>query len=276
MIGRGLAICGSAAAMLAVGASGAHAQALSFNPATVNQGTALVIAAEEPLLAQDSRPADSIAFSLPRGTRFDSTSREELCRIGRSTCPESSRIGSGRYVVAVRKFLLGTGEAKLAWSLDAFLGKPLVRGDAASVILQANLLGAGSVAALLAPALGSQIPTATTTVGRLIARRSAIELRFAELPVAIAVPEAITATPNALEVALSAVRRRRDNFIRRIRIRTPSGFEVRKFKDHRLIGHHLLRTPTSCRTGSWRSELRVGFSGDVRRTRIDMPCTAPE
>jgi hypothetical protein len=266
---------------LSAGAAGARAQQaapLALDPSVARQGTALLVAADESLLSWNRRSADSITFALARGVRVDSTARVRLCgrdQAARSACPSSSRIGFGRFTFAVRGFLLGSGETELMWSIDAYLGQPLRRGDVASVVLIGQLLGAGSVTDLLAPALGTRVPSTATTVGRLIRRASGtygIELRFAKLPVQLDVAAPITATPARLELSLSAVHRTRQNFIRRIRVRTLSGYDVRTIADHRLIGHHLLRTPRSC-DGSWPAELRVGFPGLVRRTANRIACS---
>ena len=266
---------------LSAGAGGAPAQEappLALDPSVARQGTALLVAADESVLRANGQSADSITLALARGMRFDSAARERLCgrdQAARSACPASSLIGFGRFIVAVRGYVLGGGETELMWSIDAYLGRPFRRGDAASVVLTANLLGAGSVDDLLAPALGTSVPRRATTVGRLLRRASGaygLELRFAKLPVQLDVAVPITATPARLELALSAVRRIRQNFIRRIRVRTLSGYEVRKVHDHRLIGHHLLGTPRSC-NGSWPSELRVGFPGGVKRTASRIPCS---
>jgi hypothetical protein len=262
----------------AAGAPAAQAGPLALDPSVARQGTALLVAADESVLSANGQSADSVTFALARGMRFDSAARERLCgrdQAARSACPALSRIGFGRFIVAVRGFGLGGGETELMWSIDAYLGKPLRRGDAASVMLTANLLGAGSVDDLLAPVLGTSVPSTATTVGRLVRRASGaygIELRFAKLPVQLDVAAPITATPARLELALSAVRRIRHDFIRRIRVRTLSGYEVREIHDHRLIGHHLLRTPRSC-NGSWPSQLRVGFPGAVKRTASRIACS---
>jgi hypothetical protein len=266
---------------LSAGAAGALAQQpppLALDPSAAGQGTTLLIAADESALSSNGQSAESITFALARGMRVDTAAREHLCaedQAARSACPALSKIGFGRVVVAVRGYLFGGGAAELAWSMDAYLGQPLRPGDAASVVLTGNLLGAGSVAALLAPALGMSVPTTLTTVGRLVRPASGaygIELRFPKLPVRLDVAAPITSTPARLELALSAVRRIRQNFIRRIRVRTPSGYVVRKIRDHRLIGHYLLRTPRSCK-GSWTSELRVGFPGAVKRTATRIACS---
>jgi hypothetical protein len=264
---------------LPAGAAAALAEPpVALDPNAAGQYTALLVTADKSVLSPNGQSADSLTVALARGMRVDSAARERLCRrdeAARSACPVASRIGFGRFVVAVTGYAQGSGEAELAWSIDAYLGERLRREDAASVVLTAKLLGATSVDALLAPALGTSIPRTTTTVGRLVRRASGaygIELRFAKLPVHLDVAAPMTATPAGLELALSAVRRVRQNFTRRIKVRTPSGYEVRKIPDHRLIGHYLLRTPPECR-GSWPSEVRVGFAGTVKRTRSRIACT---
>jgi hypothetical protein len=112
------------------------------------------------------------------------------------------------------------------------------------------------------------------TVGRLVPRRSGaygVELRLAQLPVELGVPLPVTVTPARLELSLSAVRRTRLDFVRRLKVRTLAGYEIRKVSDHRLIGHNLLRTPRSC-SGSWPFELRVGFPAGVTRTAGRVTC----
>jgi hypothetical protein len=227
------------------------------------------------VLTSGRESARSISYVLPRGTRFDSTARARLCtrdEAAGSACPEAARIGFGRYIVTVRDFASWGGEAELAWSIEAALGRPLRRGDAASVVLTSKLLGTDSVAALLAPSLGaSVVPQKQTTNGRLIRRAGGVELRFDRMPVRLDVAAPASATPSRLELSLSAVWGTRKGFVRRVKVRTLSGYEVRRINDHRLIGHHLLRTPGSCGS-EWRSELRVGFPSGVKRTSSPIAC----
>lgn len=266
--------------MLSAGAGGAPAQVgvpLGFDPSVARQGTTLLVRADESLLSQTGRPADSVSFVLPHGMRIDTASRQELCQrrqAARSACPESSRIGFGRFGLAVRGYMLDGGEAELVWGIDAYLGEPERRGDVASVVLIGRLLGADTVAALLTPSLKTKVPSLATTVGRLVRASSGqygVELQFAKLPVQLDVVAPITATPRRLELSLGAVRRTRQNFTRRFKIRTPTGYEIRKIPDHRLIGHYLFRTPPSCR-GSWPSEVRARFAGVEKRTTRRITC----
>ena len=266
--------------MLSAGAGGAPAQVglpLGFDPSVARQGTTLLVRADESLLSQTGRPADSVSFVLPHGMRIDTASRQELCQrrqAARSACPESSRIGFGRFGLAVRGYMPDGGEAELVWGIDAYLGEPERRGDVASVVLIGRLLGADTVAALLTPSLKTKVPSLATTVGRLVRASSGqygVELQFAKLPVQLDVVAPITATPRRLELSLGAVRRTRQNFTRRFKIRTPTGYEIRKIPDHRLIGHYLFRTPPSCR-GSWPSEVRARFAGVEKRTTRRITC----
>lgn len=264
---------------LLAGATPAHAQpaTVQLDPSIARQGTTLVFAADESVLSRNGQAARSLTFSLARGMRVDSASTEQLCTRAeavRAACPEPSRIGFGRFGLMVRGYDLGAGETELAWAIDAYLGQPKKRGDAASVVLINRLLGSDLVGALVAPSLGTNIPNTTTTIGRLVQRASGrygVELRFDALPVGLDVAAPATATPARLELSLSSVRRVRQNFTRRFKIRTPSGYEVRKVADHRLIGHYLLRTPASC-NGSWPVELRVAFPDGVDRSPRRLSC----
>ena len=266
------------AATLSAGVAVAPAQdaaPLTLVPDPTGPGATMLANLAESALSSNGQPASAITFALPRGTRVDSTSRRVLC--GRddaasAACPPESRIGFGRYIVTVRGHVSGGGETPVAWSIEAFLAKPLRRGDAAAVVLTSKLLGAESVASLLAPKIGTTVPVTVTTTGRLVRRSSGVEVQLTELPARLDVTAPITATPTRLELALSAVRRTRKDFTRRIRVRTLSGYEIRKVNDHRLIGHHLFRAPASC-GGSWLGELRVTFPDGVKRTPSRSACT---
>jgi hypothetical protein len=277
-----LAISAGLTLALLAGAAGARAQQqqpLALDPAAANQGTTLLVTADESLLSPDEQPARSIGIGLARGMRIDTAARETLCSRGeaaRFTCPDSSRIGFGRFSLAVRGYATASSETEVSWAVDAYLGQPQRRGDVGSVVLTGRLLGADLVGTFLTPALGTPLPPTTNTVGRLIPRASGrygIELQFPALPVQVAVAAPAMAVPTRLELTLTAVRRRRQDFVRRIEVRTPSGQEIRKIRDHRLIGQYLLRTPRSC-DGSWPFELRLGFPGRVARTTHRIACTS--
>jgi len=245
--------------------SGASAQStgpVSFDPAIARQGTALV-------LGLDAPPATgAIAVRMPKGTHTNTNSRTKLCSnsdAARGTCPPESKIGFGRYVIDVAGYLNPGGDTQLTWSIDAFLGRPVKRGDIASVVLSAKLLGADSVATLLTPQIGVSVPATATTKARL---RKGPELYVPGVPIQFSVAPPTTVTPLRFELNLSAVRRTRQDFIRKIKVPTLSGgYEIRKVKDHRLIGHNLFRTPERC-SGTWSYALTVG----AKRSTGRIPC----
>jgi hypothetical protein len=247
-------------------AAGAHAQStgpVSLDPAIARQGTTLVLGLDAP------PPAGSVVVRLPHGMRTNTKSRTKLCSHSdatRGTCPPESKIGFGRYVVNVAGYLNPGGQTQLTWSIDAFLGRAAKRGDIASVVLVSKLLGADSVAMLLAPELGMSPPSTAIATGRL---QPGIEVRLPAAPVQFTVSPPATATPARLELNLSAVRHTRENFIRKIKVPTLNGYEVRRIKDHRLVGHNLFRTPERC-AGSWTYKLQVG----AQRSSGPIPCTA--
>ncbi len=208
--------------------------------------------------------------------RIDTRARERLCshdQAARARCPKASRIGFGRIVVNVKGYLSPGGETEVAWSIGAYLGTP-VRPDAASIVLRAELLGADRVSQLLAPALGTSVPSVSVATGRVVRRPSGpygLEARFGELPGGLRVPSSMTATHTRLELAIGAVRRTRQDFVRHVRVRTLSGYETQEIPDHRLVGYDLLRSPESCRV-SWPYEMRVGFPSGVVRTAGRLIC----
>jgi hypothetical protein len=214
-------------------------------------------------------PSGSVVVRLPRGMHANTKSRTKLCShsdAARGTCPPESKIGFGRYVVNVAGYLNPGGQTQLTWSIEAYLGRAAKRGDIASVVLVSKLLGADSVAMLLTPELGTSPPSMAIATGRL---RPGIEVRVPAAPVQFSVNPPATATPARFELNLSAVRRTRQNFIRKIKVPTLNGYEIRRIKDHRLVGHNLFRTPDRC-AGSWTYKLDVG----AQRSSGRVPCTA--
>ena len=248
-------------------ASGVSAQStgpVALDPAVARQGTTLV-------LGLDAPPATgAIAVRMPKGTHTNTNSRTRLCSssdAARGTCPPESKVGFGRYVVDVAGYLNPGGDTQLTWSIDAFLGHPVKRGDIASVVLSAKLLGADSVATLLTPEIGMSVPATGTTKARL---RKGPELYVPGVPIHFSVAPPTTVTPLRFELNLSAVRRTRQDFIRKVKVPTLSGgYEIRRVKDHRLIGHNLFRTPERC-SGTWSYELTVG----AKRSTGRIPCQA--
>ena len=143
--------------------------------------------------------------------------------------------------------------------------------DASGFVLRAELLGADRVDQLLTPILGAAVPRSSVVRGRVLRQASGLQLRFAQLPGAIQVPAPAVVTPTRLELAIGSVRRVREAFVRRVRVRTVSGYKTQEIPDHRLVAYDLLRNPQSC-GASWPAELRLGFPGGVRRTPVPIGC----
>ncbi len=273
--------------MLAISAATGtvHAQSalpLRLDPATTATGTTLLLAVDGRDLVSGGRMATSLAAALPRGTRFDARARSASCTAAqaRTQCPAASRIGSGRMAVAVTGYPSATGETELTWSITAYLRTPLRPGDPAAVVLRSELLAAAGIPALLGPVLAGDLPRSTTSTGRVVrppSGRYGLEVRLDALPGAISVLAPATAAPARLELALGAVRRVKQPFVRVVRVRTLSGVEVQRIPDHRLVGYDLLRTPERCSGGTWPTELRLGFpSGPARRSAAGLLCSAAD
>lgn len=268
--------------MLVAAAGPARAQSglpLRVDPSTAGAGTTLLLGVDGRDLVAGGRPASSLVAALPRGTRFDARSRSARCTAtqAQTQCPAASRVGTGHMTVAIARYPSPTGDAELHWSVTAYLGTPLRPTDAGAIVLQSRLLAADGVLALLSPVLTGDVPRSTVTTARVVrptSGRYGLELRIGSLPGAVGVRDPAVATPMRLELALGAVRRVRQAFVRVIRVRTPSGTEVQRIPDHRLVGYDLLRTPARCPSGGWPSELRVGFPGGVtRRSAADLFCS---
>jgi hypothetical protein len=267
--------------MLLASPAGAAAQGtapLALDPAFAGAGTSLLFALESGELSVDGRRASSTVISLPRGMRFDARSRERTCSRTQASgggCPKASKVGFGRSVMAVTGFLAPGGETEVAWSIGAYLGRPERRGDLASIVLRAELLGADRVDQLLTPLLGSRPPRVSASTARVVPPRSTSfgpQLRFGTLPGELRVPASITATPTHFDLMLTAVRRVRETFVRHVRVRTLGGYRIERIPDHRLVGYELLRNPSGC-GGSWRLELRTGFPSGTRRSAQRVACT---
>ena len=268
--------------MLGAGAPDARALTtppLRVDPLNAGAGATLLVGIDGPSLSSGGATPSSMVIALPRGTRLDPSAAARLCsaaQLARGACPAASKVGFGRVVESVAGFLAPGGDTEVSWSISAYLGVPAAPADEASILLRAQLLGADRVDQLLAPALGTVVPHVSLVRGRVV-RRSAgsygLELRFTGFPGLLTVPGTVTAAPTRLELALGAVRRVREEFTRHIRVRTLRGYTTREIRDHRLVGHDLLRNPGTCRT-SWPGELRIGFPDGVRTTAARISCTS--
>ena len=251
---------------------------LRLDPLNAGAGATLLVGIDGPSLSSAGATPSSMVVALPRGTRLDPSAAARLCsgeQLSRGTCPAGSKVGFGRVVESVAGFLAPGGETEVSWSISAYLGVPATSADDASILLRAQLLGAERVDQLLAPALGTDVPRVSLVRGRVVRRSSGsygLELRFTGFPGLLTAPGTVTAAPTRFELALGAVRRVREEFTRHIRVRTLHGYTTREIRDHRLVGHDLLRNPGTCRS-SWPGELRLGFPGRVRRTAAPIGCT---
>lgn len=267
--------------MLALVAGAPEALATSplrLDPLNAGTGATLRVGVDGTSLTSGTATPSSIVIALPRGTRLDTRASGRLCsrgQLAQGRCPETSKVGFGRVTQTVSGFLRPGGETELAWSIGVYLGVPSRPADAASVLLRAELLGAARVDALLGPVLGTGLPHVSLVTGGIARRASGpygLELALAGLPGDLRVPAPATAAPTRFELAIGTVRRVREEFTRHVRVRTLEGYTTRRIRDHRLVGHDLLRNPRTCRL-SWPGELRVGFPGGTQRIAARIGCT---
>jgi hypothetical protein len=251
---------------------------LRLDPANAGTGAALLVGIDGGSLSSGGSSPSSMVIALPRGTRLDTRAPARLCtgaQLSRGICPAASKVGFGRLVESVAGFLAPGGDTEVSWSISAHLGVPPTAADDASILLRAELLGADRVDQLLAPVLGTPVPHVSLVRGRVV-RRSAggygLELRFAGFPGLLRVPGTVAAAPTRFELALGATRRVREEFTRHVRVRTLRGYTTREIRDHRLVGHDLLRNPGTCRS-AWPGELRIGFPSGTQRTAARITCT---
>jgi len=266
-----------------LGAGAPEARALTtpplrLDPLNAGAGATLLVGVDGASLSSGGATPTSMVIALPRGVRLDARASGRLCsrgQLSRGICPAASKVGFGRVVEGVTGFLAPGGDTEVSWSISAYLGTPAGPGDEASLLLRAQLLGADRVDQLLAPALGTAVPHVSLVRGHVVTRSAGaygLELRFAGFPGLLSVPGTVVAAPTRFELALGAGRRVREEFTRHVRVRTLHGYTTREIRDHRLVGHDLLRNPGTCRT-SWPGELRIGFPGGVRRTAARIGCT---
>jgi hypothetical protein len=251
-----------------------------LDPAVAKEGTTFKISLYAATLTSGGAPASGLRLALPRGTRVDR--RASLGRCAPPTalqrgCPDDSRIGFGRSAADVTGFLTPGGSTSVAWSLTAFLAEPVRPGDLAAVVLRAQLLGGDRAGELLGPLLGGSLPLPLTSVavGRLVPPRSSQygpELQFDELPALPPAPANGSVSPTSLDLTIGAVRRVRVDFVRRVRVATPTGPRIRRIPDHRLVAYHLLRNPRTCRA-SWPYRVTVDFAGAARQHAGRVGCS---
>ncbi len=260
-------------------ASAQTGTSLRVDPNTAGEGTTALIALDGAGLSSAGSLPTSIVAALPRGTRLDTRAVARLCSRSQAVaarCPEASKVGFGRMVQSVSGFLPPGGTSELAWSIGVYLAVPERSADAAALVLRAELLAAASVDQLLAPRLGVSVPHVARVTGRLVRQAGGSfgpQVSIPALPGLLSVPGPAVVTPTRFQLAIGAGRRTREAFVRRVRVRTLSGYRIQNIPDHRLVGHDLLRNPGRCGS-SWAAELRIGFPKVVRRTAFPIVCTS--
>jgi hypothetical protein len=278
---RALCVC---AATLATGVS---ASALAASPAPVSVTPAVTGAPNELLLNIDpaatgaaagggSTP-ESLAFSLPRGMALDVQSRSALCtaaEASRVACPARSAIGFGHSVVHVTGYLFPGGDDDVVTYIRAFLGRPVTAGDAASVVLEVQLLGVERIVQAIAQNTGYHLPTTTSITGRVLrlpSGRYGVRVQFEGVPGGFRVPRPVTAEMTQLALQIGAVRFHRVAFEHTYQVETMNGPETLRVPDHRLVPHYLLSNPRSC-PREWPFQLQIGFPTGVRSVSYSQRC----
>ena len=210
-----------------------------------------------------SQTPDRLSLSLPRATQLDVHSRTAECSPAQAAaiaCPKSAYIGFGHAIVHVSGYLMPGGETDAVAYLRAFLGHPVVPGDPASIVIEAELLGVDQLKQALQQKFGYDLPTKSTTTGRVQRLGSgpyAFRVSFAGMPGGFSVPSPVTAQMTRFKLQIGAVNFKRHNFFHKYRVATMHGVQTYKIPDHRLIAHYLLRNPPRC-YGSWPFQATFG------------------
>ena len=150
-----------------------------------------------------------------------------------------ARSGAGSASAAssstVRDYAWWGGQAELTWALTPSWGRRAGAGTRRPSSLTGKLLGARQRRRVPRDRRSApSVPSTATAVGRLVRRRSGaygVELALREAARrARRRARRSPPRPTRLELALSAVRRTREDFVRRIEVTTLDGTEVRKVK----------------------------------------------
>src|SRR5262249_20104289 len=141
-------------------------------------------------------------------------------------CPHVARIGFGHVVTHVTGYLFPGGGTDSVTYLTAFLGPPIAGGDPASIVIEAQLLGADPVIKAFNAFLGPKIRRRTASVGRgrrIRGRRYGRESSFGGMPGGLGTPPQLTAlgiraAARRFKLEIGTVRRVRKPFVHRIPI----------------------------------------------------------
>jgi hypothetical protein len=278
---RGVLIAVAASAVAAAAPAAAIAGvtfAADALPAETHHGSILLADIDPSALTAHQDSPSSIAFELPRGVRLDTRARKRECSAAEAAaiqCPAESKVGEGNAVTRLSGYLFPGGQTDgVAW-IEEFLGVPVQAGDPASLVLQIEWLGLDPARNAVAQVFGTQLPRRATVTGRIVPIASGpfgLELRFDALPGGLSVPRPLSAQVIRLKLSFGAVRRQRQNFTRKIRVRTVNGgTQTQRIHDHRLLGFHLLRRPTTC-PGGWPVAVVLGFPSGPETIPGTIPC----
>jgi len=240
-----LALTVVALALAAPAVARAPETKLTLTPNVAGKGSTLSVESKGQSEQIGDRMVRSAILSVQRGFKVDPRSRAARCnaqQAERFSCPEASRIGSGRAVVNASGLIVPGGSQDFTAAIDLFLAPPVRRGDIAGV-----------VASVSEPTTG-QRGTATGRLVKVPTGPYGIELRFDRFPSAEP-PPGVTIKLKELTLragAKRAVKRRGKRFT-----------------------FNLITNPAKCR-GTFKGRVDIGFTdGSSLSTNIAAPCRNP-
>ena len=232
-------------------------------PSTAGKPSTVFLDFDPGSFGSSAQAPRSIVLAILRGFKIDVRSRAARCSDAAAQsfqCPAASRIGSGQAIVNARAFFLPAAGTNFTVSIAAFLARPAVRGDLASVVLLVNETSTG---------------TRRVLRGRLM--RLARGPFGAELSIDVSgiagAPAGVRLSVRRFQMLVGARRTVRRVKIVRKRVRTPSGTRVRRKRVVRRVRYHLITNPRTC-AGTWPYQVRVAFPAQQTTLSGAMTCTA--
>jgi hypothetical protein len=171
-----LALTGSAGVALAAGPT----ITASVTPNTPDSHSTLKVSAKGPFTAPGLPKA--VEIDVQKGFRSSARSVSALCNPSKLPCPAKSKVGSGEVVATVIML-------KQTIPFTLYLGKPQQKGDIASIVLTATVLGQKQ-----------------HVTGRLFKGAGGLEILFDHLPRSSAPPGGVTL--NRLSLTAHAVHKK--------------------------------------------------------------------